>query len=117
MRSSLTEHQLPSDRRCIPERKSGSKHVFKASAQIDLPRNQFTGNSVPFRVFLHSLPVSQKIVELKKMKHKLKFKNKLRVPLEDLIYKPYDAKEMKKKKEKKRKGHCHLKSLKKDFKL
>lgn len=48
------------------------------------------------------------------MKHKLKFKNKLRVPLEDLIYKPYDAKEIK---EKKRKGHCHVKTLKKDFKL
>lgn len=40
------------------------------------------------------------------MKHKLKFKNKLRVPLEDLIYEPYDAKEMKKRKREDRTLPC-----------
>lgn len=49
------------------------------------------------------------------MKHKLKFKNKLRVPLEDLIYEPYDAKEMKKRKRVDRTLPC--KNLQKRFQI
>lgn len=59
--SSLTEFQISLDSFCILKKWKLEVNIsLKPAIHINWPNNQLTRSSIPFWVFLHSLPLSQK---------------------------------------------------------